>query len=188
MYKKSLFLQIYKLIYFLLKNSNLLFDNSHKVMVFFLNIHLLQYIIIYKILQCFQILKVLFLFPEVKSSWITKRDILWILVFMGFAVNYMIRINLNIAIVAMVKAKVVSLENIATSSECLREARLQAFNEEQLKLAMLENNTLLEVGPSLQIIKTNSTKICMQILKIFQFNSILFFINSYVNIALLKTV
>lgn len=81
---------------------------------------------------------------EVKSSWITKRDILWILVFMGFAVNYMIRINLNIAIVAMVKAKVVSLESIATSSECLREARLQTFNEEQLKLAMLENNTLLE--------------------------------------------
>ncbi|XP_063977912.1 sialin-like [Diachasmimorpha longicaudata] len=32
----------------------------------------------------------------------TCRDVLWILVFCGFAINYMLRINLNLAIVAMV--------------------------------------------------------------------------------------
>ena len=33
----------------------------------------------------------------------SARRVLWILVFFGFAVNYMIRININIAIVGMVK-------------------------------------------------------------------------------------
>lgn len=40
-----------------------------------------------------------------KKAFFAKRDILWYFVFLGFAVNYMIRVNLNIAIVSMVKAK-----------------------------------------------------------------------------------
>ncbi|KAK3919329.1 Vesicular glutamate transporter 2.2 [Frankliniella fusca] len=38
------------------------------------------------------------------SGCVTARRVLWVLVFLGFAVNYMIRININIAIVAMVRA------------------------------------------------------------------------------------
>lgn len=40
-----------------------------------------------------------------KQAFFAKRDILWYFVFLGFAVNYMIRVNLNIAIVSMVKSK-----------------------------------------------------------------------------------
>lgn len=47
----------------------------------------------------------------------TARDVLWYLVFVGFAVNYMIRINLNIAIVAMIQAK--PKDNVSLTSECL---------------------------------------------------------------------
>lgn len=38
-------------------------------------------------------------------SKVEARTVLWYLVFVGFAINYMIRINLNIAIVHMVMAK-----------------------------------------------------------------------------------
>ncbi|XP_019772895.1 sialin [Dendroctonus ponderosae] len=55
------------------------------------------------------------------------RDVLWYLVFVGFAVNYMIRINLNIAIVAMIQAK--PKDNISLTSECL--AIEQTFNATQ---------------------------------------------------------
>ncbi|XP_034229962.1 sialin-like [Thrips palmi] len=37
------------------------------------------------------------------SAWLTSRQVLWIMVFIGFAVNYMVRINMNIALVAMVE-------------------------------------------------------------------------------------
>lgn len=47
----------------------------------------------------------------------TARGVLWYLVFFGFAVNYMIRINLNIAIVAMIQPKPSS--NVSLTSECL---------------------------------------------------------------------
>ncbi|CAG9761573.1 unnamed protein product [Ceutorhynchus assimilis] len=53
---------------------------------------------------------------EVKECCST-RDVLWYLVFTGFAVNYMIRINLNIAIVAMIQAK--PKDNVSLTSECL---------------------------------------------------------------------
>ena len=46
------------------------------------------------------------------------RDVLWCLVFCGFAVNYMIRINLNIAIVEMVKPKPFD-KTIHVRSECI---------------------------------------------------------------------
>lgn len=41
--------------------------------------------------------------PKTKS--ISCRQVLWYLAFVGFAVNYMIRINLNIAIVDMIRTK-----------------------------------------------------------------------------------
>lgn len=37
-----------------------------------------------------------------KKELITCRDVLWLLVLCGFAINYMLRLNLNIIIVAMV--------------------------------------------------------------------------------------
>lgn len=36
------------------------------------------------------------------KEWFTCRDVLWFLVFCGFAINYMLRLNLNLTIVAMV--------------------------------------------------------------------------------------
>ncbi|XP_049947867.1 putative inorganic phosphate cotransporter [Schistocerca serialis cubense] len=36
-------------------------------------------------------------------GWLLARDVLWLLAFCGFAINYSVRVNLNIAIVAMVK-------------------------------------------------------------------------------------
>jgi Na(+)-dependent inorganic phosphate cotransporter len=47
----------------------------------------------------------------------TARNVLWYLVFFGFAVNYMLRTNLNIAIVSMVKAR--PGNNLTLTSECL---------------------------------------------------------------------
>lgn len=46
----------------------------------------------------------------------TIRNVLWYLVFCGFAVNYMIRINLNIAIVEMVKTRI---NKVSVNNECL---------------------------------------------------------------------
>ncbi|XP_072398707.1 sialin-like isoform X1 [Diabrotica undecimpunctata] len=45
------------------------------------------------------------------------RDVLWYLVFGGFAVNYMVRLNLNIAIVSMVRPK--PKDNVSLTSECV---------------------------------------------------------------------
>ncbi|XP_025413839.1 putative inorganic phosphate cotransporter isoform X2 [Sipha flava] len=44
-----------------------------------------------------------------------KRTILWYMTFWGFAVNYMFRMNINIAIVSMVKH---SIKNVTVESEC----------------------------------------------------------------------
>ncbi|XP_066256482.1 sialin isoform X1 [Euwallacea similis] len=56
--------------------------------------------------------------PKEVKECCTARSVLWYLVFVGFAVNYMIRINLNIAIVAMIQAK--PQNNFSLTSECLR--------------------------------------------------------------------
>ncbi|XP_049948254.1 sialin-like [Schistocerca serialis cubense] len=49
---------------------------------------------------------------------VTKRAILWLLIFVGCGVNYMIRANINIAIVAMVQMTTASDET-AVASECI---------------------------------------------------------------------
>lgn len=36
------------------------------------------------------------------KEFLSCRNVLWIMVFFGFAINYMLRINLNMAIVAMI--------------------------------------------------------------------------------------
>lgn len=47
---------------------------------------------------------------------IKARSVLWYLTFIGFAMNYMIRININIAIVDMISPEYKSAA--VTSSEC----------------------------------------------------------------------
>lgn len=57
----------------------------------------------------------------VKKDLISVKTVLWYIVFTGFAVNYMTRVNLNIAIVSMVKHK--PNKNLeAVSTECLGNA------------------------------------------------------------------
>lgn len=49
-----------------------------------------------------------------------QRTILWYIVFVGFSVNYMIRININIAIVEMIDTNFKkSTNNTIITSECL---------------------------------------------------------------------
>lgn len=49
-----------------------------------------------------------------------SRSILWYLVFFGFSVNYMIRININIAIVDMIDSNFKkATNNTIITSECL---------------------------------------------------------------------
>ncbi|XP_063910758.1 sialin [Zophobas morio] len=55
--------------------------------------------------------------PNGSTECCTARNVLWHLVFLGFAVNYMLRTNLNIAIVSMVKYR--SNNNLTLTSECL---------------------------------------------------------------------
>ncbi|KAF7266207.1 hypothetical protein GWI33_020441 [Rhynchophorus ferrugineus] len=69
----------------------------------------------------------------------SARNVLWYLVFVGFAVNYMIRINLNIAIVAMVQAK--PKDNVSLSSECIAES--------SVILQQIQHNISVDVGANL---------------------------------------
>lgn len=56
---------------------------------------------------------------------IKQRSILWYLVFVGFSVNYMIRININISIVDMIDENFrKSTNTVIVESECLAENRL----------------------------------------------------------------
>ncbi|XP_034245909.1 sialin [Thrips palmi] len=68
---------------------------------------------------------------------LTARRVLWVLVFMGFAVNYMIRININIAIVAMVASPKDKTGGEVLVGECAirEEARLRGGQLGQLGTA-----------------------------------------------------
>ncbi|PNF40123.1 hypothetical protein B7P43_G10001 [Cryptotermes secundus] len=58
-----------------------------------------------------------------------ERDILWYLVFIGFAVNYMFRLNVNIGIVSMVKNRPLKLDNTSYSSVCMEsQSSLTSYN------------------------------------------------------------
>lgn len=52
------------------------------------------------------------------SVGVRARSILWYLTFVGFAMNYMIRININIAIIDMIDSNYKS-NNGPTTSECV---------------------------------------------------------------------
>ncbi|KAE8747675.1 hypothetical protein FOCC_FOCC005654 [Frankliniella occidentalis] len=60
------------------------------------------------------------------SDCVTARRVLWVLVFFGFAVNYMIRININIAIVAMVRVPKAKDGAAAVVGQCVLEEQLAA--------------------------------------------------------------
>ena len=53
-----------------------------------------------------------------KKGCMLRRNVLWYLVFAGFGVNYMVRINLNIAIVSMVDGASRKGNVARNSSEC----------------------------------------------------------------------
>ncbi|KAG5895829.1 hypothetical protein JTB14_038260 [Gonioctena quinquepunctata] len=65
----------------------------------------------------------------------STRKVLWYVAFAGFAVNYMIRLNLNIAIVSMVQPK--AKDNISLISECIIESQI----EKNLPLNSIINNS-----------------------------------------------
>jgi hypothetical protein len=70
---------------------------------------------------------------------IRARSILWYLTFIGFAMNYMIRININIAIVDMISPEFKS--KAVTSSECFE-------LENSTSVARMQNGTMIYDGKS----------------------------------------
>lgn len=58
---------------------------------------------------------------EHPKSWFNTRTTLWIMVFLGFGVNFMMRVNINITIVDMIKDRsaVVGILTNGTVPECL---------------------------------------------------------------------
>jgi hypothetical protein len=88
---------------------------------------------------CYQTLLVRVLLPDITctgslfcplfTGCIPERDILWYLVFTGFAVNYVFRLNINIGIVSMVKSRPPKLGNISHSSVCIQsQTPLSSYN------------------------------------------------------------
>lgn len=66
------------------------------------------------------------------------RDILWYLVFTGFAVNYMIRLTVNIGIVSMVKSRPPKLGNISHSSVCVQSQTSLTSDNSSTNMTTLE--------------------------------------------------
>ncbi|CAH1999139.1 unnamed protein product [Acanthoscelides obtectus] len=63
----------------------------------------------------------------------STRNVLWYLVFTGFAVNYLIRINLNIALVSMVLPR--PKTNVSFTSECfIQNLTIRNISEDNTKL------------------------------------------------------
>lgn len=64
---------------------------------------------------------IFFFIDEVR---IKQRTILWFLVFIGFSVNYLIRININIALIDMLDEKFIKSSNSDSfniTKECVKE-------------------------------------------------------------------
>lgn len=77
----------------------------------------------------------------------TSRRVLWLLVFFGFAVNYMIRININIAIVGMVRHP--KSRGGRASDECLHTTAVPAGNGSGWGVASMRGAGHAEVNGSL---------------------------------------
>lgn len=58
-----------------------------------------------------------FFISLLKQNVFTERTVLWYMTFWGFAINYMVRMNINIAIVSMVKHSIKSV-NITVVKQC----------------------------------------------------------------------
>ncbi|KAF4521338.1 hypothetical protein B566_EDAN006925 [Ephemera danica] len=81
------------------------------------------------------------------AACIPARLVLWVLVFSGFAINYMVRININIAIVSMVIERSSGSSNEVAIAECATKNNLTLE---------VKNITLLPVNITKQI--TNGSK------------------------------
>lgn len=68
----------------------------------------------------------------------SARDSLWYMVFIGFAVNYMIRLNINIGIVSMVKSRPPTLGNISHSSVCVQSQSSPTSDNSSTNMTTLE--------------------------------------------------
>lgn len=81
-----------------------------------------------------------------KKKGIKARSVLWYLTFCGFAINYMTRINLNIAIVDMIQSRQSTNEsNAQLNSECFNfTSHLIETNNISLKTIKLENRFSFE--------------------------------------------
>lgn len=61
------------------------------------------------------------------------RTVLWYIVFAGFAVNYMVRINMNIAMVSMVNWKFLKNPNKTSQSQCEKvDVRINSSIEDEV--------------------------------------------------------
>ncbi|KAL4108032.1 hypothetical protein QTP88_018290 [Uroleucon formosanum] len=58
-----------------------------------------------------------------------KRTVLWYMTFWGFAINYMFRMNINIAIVSMIKHSVLKTNVTIIQHECLRNTEQLTSNK-----------------------------------------------------------
>lgn len=85
---------------------------------------------------------------------IKQRNILWYLVFAGFSVNYMIRCNLNIAIIDMVDPAHLKKSGANTTSECFERTADNEKNSSSIIIDTSTNFTLIttrDVAPSLSL-------------------------------------
>jgi hypothetical protein len=73
---------------------------------------------------------------------VKARSVLWYLTFVGFAMNYMIRININIAIVDMISPEFKS--KAVTSSECFSRENITFSSNESSIIGIKEKKLSLE--------------------------------------------
>ncbi|KAE9524732.1 hypothetical protein AGLY_014782, partial [Aphis glycines] len=74
-----------------------------------------------------------------KNTIIQERTILWYMTFWGFAINYMFRMNINIAIVSMIKHSI-SKTNITIIYECLRHTESLKSNNSIAQISSVDLN------------------------------------------------
>lgn len=74
------------------------------------------------------------------SECVTKRTTLWFLIFIGCGVNYMIRTNINIAIIAMVGKTNTYQNNSQVTSECIVTETADQNLQNTLNYSLQENN------------------------------------------------
>jgi hypothetical protein len=106
---------------------------------------------------------------------IKQRTILWYLVFCGFAINYCIRININIAIVEMIDEnfrKTTNNSNLIIESECFEKLPenltkvghiTSTINEGKIRFPSLERKLLESLG--VKIVFSLKTYVIKQLIR-----------------------